>query len=635
MTTTLHLAPSATRGAALLRYCLRGRRSAVIRVVAWSAGAAVPGYATGMVLATAMDDGFLKGRTGAGLAWLALLVGVGVAAALARRSLVTAVADVVDPVRDQLISEVVGRTLGRAVARGLPTDGELISGLGETGGAGATATQASDQVETIRQVAAALLRSLPITALTLVSAVVGLSTLAPILLVPVVAMMIPALLATWWLSRVGLRLRHELLLVEESVAETARQVLTATGDATVFAATGRICAPAEDRARRAAAVTVRLARLSAVQSVVLAVCLEGAAVMVLLASPWLLQESGISPGALIGAVYYILHGLAPATRAIAHHSSGWGTQLAAASSRLADVLGSVGDGPEPLLGEVPEAGVRDGHDNRRVPGVEGSTPVAFDVRVHDLSFGYPQGRPLLSGVHLKVPGASRLVLVGASGEGKTTLAALLGGLLAPTSGRVLLGGRPVTAWPEPALRATLCYVGRDPYLFTGSVRENLTYLSGPVGSDQVETAVAAFGLRQLVERWGGLDAPLPTPDQLSLGERQRLGLARVWLSPAKIVILDEATANLDPDGEAAAEELLHRQGRTVVVVAHRLSSAVRADQVALVADGTVVTGTHQELVATQPRYRSAFAYWSGSQGASTGDHHREGRGSSAWTSPLR
>lgn len=154
-------------------------------------------------------------------------------------------------------------------------------------------------------------------------------------------------------------------------------------------------------------------------------------------------------------------------------------------------------------------------------------------------------------------------------------------------------------------------------MFTGTVRENLTHLSpgpgatGPGDVDaQVRRAVSALGLEDLVERLGGLDAEV-SPRLLSRGESQHLALAAAYLSTAPLLLLDEATCHLDPRTEERAERALAARPGTLVVVAHRVSSAVRADRV-LVLDGTrAVCGTHAELPARSALYRDLVGRWNG------------------------
>jgi ATP-binding cassette subfamily C protein len=153
-------------------------------------------------------------------------------------------------------------------------------------------------------------------------------------------------------------------------------------------------------------------------------------------------------------------------------------------------------------------------------------------------------------------------------------------------------------------------IPQEAYVFGGTVRDNLTYLRPDATDAEVTGAVAAVGAEPLLARLGGYAAEL-APAELSGGERQVVALVRAYLSPAPVVVLDEATSNLDPTAERRAEEAFAARGGTLIVIAHRLSSALRARRV-LVLDGTTATlGDHSTLLATSSLYRQLFGAWDG------------------------
>jgi ATP-binding cassette, subfamily C, bacterial len=209
-----------------------------------------------------------------------------------------------------------------------------------------------------------------------------------------------------------------------------------------------------------------------------------------------------------------------------------------------------------------------------------------------------------------VPEGDHLAVLGASGVGKSTLANLLAGILPPDRGQVTTGGVPITAL-DPAEAARLrVLVPQEAYVVRGTVWENLTYLRPDAGAEQVRAAVRAVGADALVRRLGGWSAEI-VPAALSAGEQQLLTLARAYLSPAPVALLDEATCHLDPVAEDQAERAFADRGGTLVVVAHRVSSALRARRV-LVVDGTsLAVGSHEELLECSPLYRDLVEHWHG------------------------
>lgn len=194
--------------------------------------------------------------------------------------------------------------------------------------------------------------------------------------------------------------------------------------------------------------------------------------------------------------------------------------------------------------------------------------------------------------------------MGPSGAGKSTLASLLAGLDRPGAGEVRIGGRPVEELDRAWLRRTIALVPQEAYVFAGTVRENLSYLRPEPrpGDGELASVITLFGLDELVARSGGTDGVIGRPDALSQGERQLLVLARVYLSTAPVVILDEATCHLDPVAEARAEQAFIARPGTLVVIAHRISSVLRAPRVLVVESGTVADGSHQNLLERSPLY---------------------------------
>jgi ATP-binding cassette subfamily B protein len=232
----------------------------------------------------------------------------------------------------------------------------------------------------------------------------------------------------------------------------------------------------------------------------------------------------------------------------------------------------------------------------------------------DVSFAYVD-ELVLRDVTLHVAQGERLALVGPTGAGKSTLAKLLARFYDPVAGSVSVGGVDLRDATLRSLRERICVVPQEGYLFAGTLRENVR-VGRPEASDtEVEAALAAVGL---LERFAAFPDGLDTEvreggSRLSAGEKQLISLTRAALADPAILVLDEATSNLDPGTEHEVERALERlmTGRTVIVVAHRLSTAARADRIAVVDEGHLAEiGSHAELVAANGRYAALYRAWS-------------------------
>jgi ATP-binding cassette subfamily B protein len=241
-------------------------------------------------------------------------------------------------------------------------------------------------------------------------------------------------------------------------------------------------------------------------------------------------------------------------------------------------------------------------------------PARGRLEVADVSFAYGAGPPVLEGVSLVVEPGERVALVGPTGAGKSTLAKLMARSYDPTRGSVRYAGIDLRDATLSSLRRRIVVVPQEGFLFSGSIRANL--LVGRPGATDAEVAQAIdrLGLRVRFDAFpGGLDAEVRERGaNFSAGERQLVSLVRAALADPGMIVLDEATSSLDPGTELVVERALERlmEGRTVVVIAHRLSTAARADRVAVVDAGRLVEhGSHADLMARGGAYARLFASW--------------------------
>ena len=240
-------------------------------------------------------------------------------------------------------------------------------------------------------------------------------------------------------------------------------------------------------------------------------------------------------------------------------------------------------------------------------GSGGSAPRASTVRFDQVEFSYPGApRPVLRGVSLDLEPGQTLALTGATGSGKTTLLQLLPRLADPAAGSITLNGTDIRDMPLPVLRTLIGCGFEDPTLFSVSVRENVTFGAPDATDEQIEQALAVAHAGFVARLPWGLDTRIGEQGMaLSGGQRQRLALARAILAKPPVLVLDDPLSALDVRTEEKVTAALRDAlaGTTALIVAHRPSTVLLADRVALLADGRIVaTGTHAELLATEPRY---------------------------------
>lgn len=241
-------------------------------------------------------------------------------------------------------------------------------------------------------------------------------------------------------------------------------------------------------------------------------------------------------------------------------------------------------------------------------------PLHGEIELEDVTFSYLPGMPVLKNTSLHIAAGEKFALVGPTGAGKSTIAKLISRFYDPDSGRVLIDGHDLRDVTLLSLRTQLGVVPQEPFLFAGSIRDNIAFARPTATDDEIMEACHLVGIEDLIE---GLPQGLDTPAHergatLSSGERQLIALARAFLAKPKVIILDEATSNLDLGTEAKIERGLDilLEGRTAVLIAHRLSTAMRADRIAVVGhSGIAEIGTHQELLDRNQNYAQLFRIW--------------------------
>lgn len=233
----------------------------------------------------------------------------------------------------------------------------------------------------------------------------------------------------------------------------------------------------------------------------------------------------------------------------------------------------------------------------------------------DVSFSYETGNEVLKNISFEAPSGSVIALVGSSGSGKSTIAGLAATFLNPKSGMITIDGQDLTKVSLNSYRQHLGVVLQDEFLFEGSIRENILFSKADACESEIQAAVKAAYVNEFSDRFeSGLDTVIGERGvKLSGGQRQRLAIARAILANPRIIILDEATSNLDTESETLIQKSLNQliKGRTTFVIAHRLSTIRQANQILVIEQGKIAErGTHDELIAKQGRYYDLYTYQS-------------------------
>ena len=279
-------------------------------------------------------------------------------------------------------------------------------------------------------------------------------------------------------------------------------------------------------------------------------------------------------------------------------------QMSNIGSQLTEALAGL-DRTEELMNMVPESD----EENRTIVLDEIQGNIVFD----DVSFAYEEDKEVLHNISFEVKPGNVVALVGSSGSGKSTIAGLAATFLTPQSGKITIDGKDLAQVNLNSFRQHLGVVLQDDFLFEGTIRENILFPRPNATDEQLQQAVEAAYVNEFTDRFeDGLDTLIGERGvKLSGGQRQRIAIARAVLADPKILILDEATSNLDTESEALIQKSLATltEGRTTFVIAHRLSTIRKANQILVIENGRIAEeGTHDELIAKEGRYFNLFTY---------------------------
>ncbi|MAU71511.1 MAG: ABC transporter permease [Pseudozobellia sp.] len=279
-------------------------------------------------------------------------------------------------------------------------------------------------------------------------------------------------------------------------------------------------------------------------------------------------------------------------------------QMSNIGSQLTEALAGL-DRTEELMNQISEADEKD----RTIV----LSHINGDMSFNDVSFAYEEDKEVLHHINFEVNAGQVIALVGSSGSGKSTIASLAASFLSPDEGQITIDGNDLSKVDLTSFRQFLGVVLQDDFLFEGTIRANIMFPKPEATEQELLDAVNSAYVNEFTDRFEeGLDTLIGERGvKLSGGQRQRIAIARAILANPKILILDEATSNLDTESEALIQKSLTAltEGRTTFVIAHRLSTIRKADQILVIENGRIAErGTHDELIAKEGRYYNLFTY---------------------------
>ncbi|MDX1328454.1 MAG: ABC transporter ATP-binding protein, partial [Arenibacter sp.] len=279
-------------------------------------------------------------------------------------------------------------------------------------------------------------------------------------------------------------------------------------------------------------------------------------------------------------------------------------QMSNIGSQITEALAGL-DRTEELMNKTAEA-----QEKERTEVLDN---IKGDITFNDVSFAYEEDKEVLHNISFTVSSGKVVALVGSSGSGKSTIAGLAASFLNPLSGTITVDGTDLSKVDLNSYRKNLGVVLQDEFLFEGTIRENILFPRPDASEEELQKAVKAAYVDEFTDRFDkGLDTLIGERGvKLSGGQRQRIAIARAVLANPKVLILDEATSNLDTESEALIQKSLATltEGRTTFVIAHRLSTIRKAHQILVIENGRIAErGTHDELIAKEGRYYNLFTY---------------------------
>ncbi len=442
-----------------------------------------------------------------------------------------------------------------------------------------------------------------------VGAIIAMAFIDPVLLAATLAVIVVAIAA---IVVVASRIRAATTAAQARVGAMAAAVERALGAIRTIRASraeARETAEIDANAQSAYLQGVKIARISSAISPIAGIAMNGSFIVVLGLGGWRVASGATSISNLVSFILLLFLLIRPLGSAFGAYSS---VQTAlGALARIQEVLDITTEDESPQVGALSaRTAINDialefvGVDFEYAapaesPQVEGSADEAVHV---------PVAASVLKNVNFKIARGSRVAIVGPSGAGKSTILSLIERFYEPTAGEIRLDGQPITSITREDLRAQLGYVEQDAPVLAGTIRANLLLGTPGATDSQLVDVLEAVNLTEVLERDPrGLDAEVGENGvMLSGGERQRMAIARTLLTASPILLLDESTAALDGLNEQRMREAIDAvaKQRTLIVIAHRLSTVVDSDQIIVLESGSIVgVGTHSELVKSTPLYR--------------------------------